>query len=297
MLFENQGSSEDHFENVRQLIEAIKSEASDGDYVFRGEAKQYPEVCSGLYRELRDAVRLGLEIDGPAKSDLDDAKFYTGQDDDLKVLSHLQHYGGITNLVDFTTDVRVALFFACDGHPRESGRVIILEHADSDSLTFHQPTEPEDCAPAQRSVLVQPLRGVVEGGHEIVVPSNLKRRALEYLSECQSMSHRSVYSGYHGFIKLRQRRWETFALVDKGLKHLNEKEFEAAAQQLGAAIDDLEILHTFKALDISWGLAQAYNYRGMAYQSLCKANLASADFSAAEKLVPNTPLRLLSEIL
>ena len=144
---------------------------------------------------------------------------------------------------------------------------------------------------------MRPLNGVVEGGHEIVVPSNLKRRALEYLDEFQSMNHRSVYSGYHGFIKLRKRRWETFALVDKGLKHLHEKKFEAAAKQLSAAIDDLEILHTFKALDISWGLAQAYNYRGMAYQNLCQANLACGDFSAAKKLVPNMPLPLLSEIL
>ena len=296
MPFENQGSSEDKWAKVCQLIEAINTKASEGNYVFRGEAKQYPDVCSGLYRELRGAVRLGLEIDGPAKADLDDAKLYTGIDDDWEVLFHLQHYGGITNLVDFTTDVQVALFFACDGHPREDGRVIILECADSEFLTFHQPTEPEDRAPAQRSVLVRPRHGVVRGWHKIVVPGNLKRRALQYLNEFQSMNHRSMYSGYHGFIKLRQRRWDAFGHVDKGLKHLDEKKFEAALEHLDTAIDDLEILHTFKLLDISFGLARAHNYRGMAYQGLCEANLAHEDFAAAEKLIPNMPLHLLSAI-
>ena len=36
---------------------------------------------------------------------------------DFEILTELQHYGGKTNLIDFTTDYLIALFFACDGSP------------------------------------------------------------------------------------------------------------------------------------------------------------------------------------
>ncbi len=40
------------------------------------------------------------------------------------MLVEMQHFGGKTNLIDFTTDYRVALFFACDGAHGECGRVV-----------------------------------------------------------------------------------------------------------------------------------------------------------------------------
>ena len=44
---------------------------------------------------------------------------------DLSILTQLQHYESQTNLIDFTTDFNIALFFACDGQPGENGRVIV----------------------------------------------------------------------------------------------------------------------------------------------------------------------------
>ena len=38
---------------------------------------------------------------------------------DLSILTQLQHYESQTNLIDFTTDFNIALFFACDGQPGE----------------------------------------------------------------------------------------------------------------------------------------------------------------------------------
>ena len=43
---------------------------------------------------------------------------------DREILTELQHYGGKTNLIDFTTDYRIALYFACSGDYLKTGRVV-----------------------------------------------------------------------------------------------------------------------------------------------------------------------------
>ena len=50
--------------------------------------------------------------------------------EEFEILAQLQHYGCRTNLIDFTTDYLVALYFACAHSPEESGRVICLEIVD-----------------------------------------------------------------------------------------------------------------------------------------------------------------------
>ena len=40
---------------------------------------------------------------------------------DFEILTEIQHYGGKTNLIDFTMDYFIALFFACDGRYDEDG--------------------------------------------------------------------------------------------------------------------------------------------------------------------------------
>ena len=46
---------------------------------------------------------------------------------DFEILTDIQHYGGETNLIDFTRGYLIALFFACDGSFDEDGRIITLD--------------------------------------------------------------------------------------------------------------------------------------------------------------------------
>lgn len=289
---ENQSSSEDKWGDVLKLIAKITDTVSCGDYIFRGEAKHFPKVSSGLYRELEKAVKAEYSLADFEKPEIDDAKCYTGEDDDWKLLSHIQHYGGITNLVDFTMDVNVALFFACDGHIREDGRIIILERKCSDALKFHEPKEPTDRAPAQRSILVKPDNGVIESAPPVKVPSELKVPVLKYLNQFYNIDYRSIYEGYHGYIKLRQRYNKAFAHVDKGLKCFGKNEYHSAVKHLSIAIDDLAVLHTFKAINISFGLARAYSARAASYDALDCKDCANKDREESNRLrewlPPNT---------
>ena len=62
-------------------------------------------------------IGLKFDYDVIQESYLRDARRYGGNlyQDDFELASQLQHLGGNTNLIDFTKDCLVALFFACDG--------------------------------------------------------------------------------------------------------------------------------------------------------------------------------------
>ena len=293
---ENEDPAGDEWHEVHQLIAKITEKAVNGGYVFRGEAKHFPKVSSGLYRELEKAVEAGYSLADFEIPDINDARNYTGENDDWKLLSHLQHYESVTNLVDFTMDVKVALFFACEDHIREDGRIIILERKYSDTLRFHEPKSPEDRVPAQKSVLVKPKDGVIQNWRQVNVPSTLKVRVMEHLQQCHRIDHRSMYEGYHGYIKLRHRYRKAFAHVDKAKEYMDKKEHRYAVKHLSVAIDRIEILSTFKAIDVSNGLASAYWLRTQSYEALGMKGCAERDRSKFNRLAPPTTERIL-EIL
>ena len=92
-------------------------------------------VCSSLYREFPDANKIEFRMADPQGNILEEAKAYIGRTDDIdrtddiEILTELQHFGGKTNLIDFTEDYLIALFFACDGSHDKEGRVILLEES------------------------------------------------------------------------------------------------------------------------------------------------------------------------
>ena len=42
-------------------------------------------------------------------------------------MTDLRHYNGRVNLIDFTRDLYIALFFACDGASERDGQLIFLK--------------------------------------------------------------------------------------------------------------------------------------------------------------------------
>ena len=57
-----------------------------------------------------------MEIEVVQQRNLEEAKKYTYETDELSILTELQHYGAKTNLIDFTANYLIALFFACDSN-------------------------------------------------------------------------------------------------------------------------------------------------------------------------------------
>ena len=106
--------------------------------------KHYPKVSSNLYREYQYDIEVdNFEIEVVQKEILDEAKKHLNKTDEFEILIELLHYGGKTNLIDFTTDLHIALFFACDGSPSEDGRVI-LQKRESVAGYLEQPRKPKN---------------------------------------------------------------------------------------------------------------------------------------------------------
>ena len=114
-------------EPIQTLMGEIvrKSSLRRGACLYRGEPKCYPIVSSGLYRTCPDCVDEAFDIDGLENHIVERARQYTTLDDRDEILAEIQHFGGITNLLDFTDDYLIALFFASADRNGEDGRVVL----------------------------------------------------------------------------------------------------------------------------------------------------------------------------
>ena len=123
----------------------------------------------------------------------------------IPILTQLQHYGSRTNLIDFTTDFNIALFFACDGQPNEKGRIIVQRE---DLVNTVQPLGAGHRVLAQKSVFVKPERGYIEpdkSKYKVVdIPACLKKDILKYLGNTHGITTETIYNDIHGYIRNRE---------------------------------------------------------------------------------------------
>ena len=276
MSIQNQSDRENAPRTVEDIIGEINKKTADGDYIFRGESQCHENVSSGLYRELRAVkVKYSDIVDVQAEI-VRDAKTYTDKTDDFEILAELQHYGGKTNLIDFTTDYKVALFFASSGSPDKHGRVIILQKTEAIKDMIELPQDSVKRATDQKSVFVQPPKGYIECGRyeEILIPKDLKLSVLRHLHE-RKISSETIYNDIHGFITRENTFWMAYRKFDSGLTSQNKADYEEAVE------------YYTNALEQGLRPPEVYNNRGNAHLSIGKVHKALDDFSKAIELKPN----------
>lgn len=143
---------------------------------------------------------------------LEEAKKYLRRtSSNCELLVEMQHYGGKTNLIDFTTDRFVALFFACEQSASEDGR-IICQRKELLSSTIKEPPESINRVVAQSSVFVRPPEGFIKpDDNDIInIPSEIKLPMLEYLQEIHDISIETIYNDIHGFIRYQKDNMESY---------------------------------------------------------------------------------------
>ena len=194
---------------VLEKIQEIAEKSADGDYIYRGEPEHYEKVSSSLYRKYPESETEYFDIEIVQEEMIEAAKEYTSETNDFEILTELQHYGGTTNLIDFTTDYLIALFFACQGSNQgdvdgKNGRVILLKRTNQVNNWVTCPQNPRNRVIAQKSIFVQPPNGFVEPDHVINISKDLKWSMLDYLRKCHGISIETIYNDLHGFIKALQ---------------------------------------------------------------------------------------------
>lgn len=200
---ENQSNSQNTLNAILEIIRGIAEKSDSDNYIYRGEPDIYDRVSSSLWRECERKMQTeNFDIQAIEGLILDSAKNYTPEQEEIEIWAELQHYGGHTNLIDFTTDSHIALFFACDRFFDKPGRIIFLgEEAQDENQVEKKTQNPRNRIIAQKSVFIRPPTGVVEPDDVIIIPVHLKQPILGYLDKHHGISTETIYNDLHGFIR------------------------------------------------------------------------------------------------
>ena len=277
----------DDLNRVLEKICEIAEKSAGGDYIYRGEPACYPKVSSTLYREYEKEIKAeSFEIDVVQEEILDEARKYTRETaNDLEILTELQHYGGKTNLIDFTTDYLIALFFACDGEHEQAGRVVLLEK-ESDDYEVEKPPKTINRVESQKSIFVQASEGFVEPDEVVTVPKGLKQAMLNYLQKHHDISTETIYNDLHGFITKRSIHESAYTQFYKGLTCQNRGDSVKKWEEKRGWYDKA-VGHYTEALALKPDLHEAYNNRGNAYFQKSELDNAINDYTTAIERKPD----------
>ena len=281
-----QSDNQNQLSRVLQIICEIAEKSVDGDCIFRGEPRYYEKVASSLYRRYQYDIEVdGLEIEFVQKEILDEARKYTEKTDELEILIELLYHGATTNLIAFTTDSHVALFFACDGSPTEDGR-IILKKRDSVTRYLKQPHEPKRRMIAQKTIFVQPPKGFINPDEIITIPADLKLPILEYLRKFHGISTETLYNDLHGFITDRSIHERAYTQFYKG-RSSQQKGNAAKSWEEKLGWYEKTVLYYTEALELKPDFPEGYNNRGIVYADAGDFDRAIEDHNMAIKLKPD----------
>ena len=286
---------------IFDIIQEIANHSVDGNYLFRGEPEHHRKISSTLYRECERIVKeAGLEselsdfnIENIESGISNQVKAFmtTGERvSDLSILTQLQHYESQTNLIDFTTDFNIALFFACDGQPGENGRVIVQKR---NLVLIEQPSGIEHRILAQKSVFVRPKRGYIdpnEAHYKVVcIPANLKKDILRYLRNTNGITTEKIYNDIHGYIRTKDIHEFAYREFYIALAYQNKAEnMENPVEK--HELWDKAIERYGKAIDYNPNFHPAYANRSTLYWNKGEYNKARQDRLRAWEIYPDIAL-------
>ena len=244
--------NEGELQNLHGMISDACGDTPDS-LLYRGESENYPDVSSTLRRtcsewrirsnwDLNDLQRIltnfASQHDNPAARrprQSDEAWFlWSGGYDPTKMteqefelIAEMQHFGAATNLIDFTRDINVAIYFACEEKWECDGRIIVVKEEDRAQWKLQAKTPPHR-AQAQASVFLRPPNGIVEPWQQINVNKDSKGDLLDELSQLNPpVSPFTMYNDLFGYVRLSERYLE-------GLDHYHEAQelFDQRAKQM-----------------------------------------------------------------
>lgn len=286
-----------YLDGLSKITREIVEKSANGDYIYRGEPENYDKVSSSLYNRYADVLESSqIELEYLQKGTLLEARDHIREHakEDFEILTELQHFGSPTNLLDFTTDYHIALFFACDGAHNKDGRIVLLKRTKemNEKYRIKEPQNPQNRVIAQKSIFVRPTTGYIDPKDivTVTVQKNLKQWILIHLWKFQNVSTYSVYNDLHGFIRHRNLRSSEEAMyplvfAELALENAEEKSqtTEERENQLRSAIKDFNTAIQYSPYDTT-----TYVDRGQCYLKLREHNLAIETFSKAIFLKPDS---------
>ncbi len=270
-----------------EIIEEIKAISADSECIYRGEPEDTGKIFSSLYREFADCDEELIDLELVQRDMIGEVKQYLYKKNDLDILTELQHYGGKTNLIDFTTNHLIALFFACYGALGEDGRVIVQKTAMIEDWIL-KPKNPRHRLSAQEIVFVQPPKGFIEPDKSqiVTIPANLKQPLLQHLRTEHNISTDTMFNDLYSFIRKQEIHRDAYSEYYSGLSlqkigdeaDSNEKEKAAYTEAVGCYT---------KAITLKPDFLNSYKNRGIVYTKMGDDDSAIEDYNTVIQLDPN----------
>ena len=275
---------------VLKKITEIAEKSATEDYIYRGEPECYRKVSSSLYRKLEELGLPNPPVEYIQATELMKARRYINKTDNFEVLTEIQHFAGKTNLIDFTTDYHIALFFACDRPPFEDGRVIMQDKNGTMSEWIEAPrnSEPGSRPDVQKSIFVRPPNGFFQPVDDdiVIIPRDIKQSILKYLESEFCISAEIIYPDLHGFVTSQYLRWDAYIEFSKGCAY-DEKARETEDSNEKDETYRKAVIQFTKAIKIMPEFPQSYNNRGTIYDETNEYDAAIRDYTKAIEIQPD----------
>ncbi len=291
-------------ENVEDLIAEIRAKCVGGHFVFRGtprvhsNAKNKDGVNSSLYRWAKDAINQYYKPSDIEKEIVEKArKHFPAQTSNIEILTVLRHYGGRVNLIDFSRNLYVALFFACNGEFGEDGEITIvdtdkcvklkeIDYAElaknsGGDLGIIEPSQIQESrarVAAQDSVFLHSSDGYINEKlfTPHTIPQDLKENVLNHIEEFNNITIDTIYNDIIGFIS-NEKNYETAAMC-----------FYQGNKETSSGNHEKAIHYYNKAIEINPQDAEAYFNRGNVKAALGNHEEAIQDYNKALEINPQS---------
>ena len=299
---------------AEELIDYIQRKLGHGQYIYRGVPQKYTwkgktDISSSIFIKYRgqkgkpsrlfesDLRPVDIEHDGISRA----KQHFLDSMTNREILTSIRHFGGLTTLIDFSRDLMVALFFACQEKLDKNGQLIAYKvHGEIESSKHpyfsknfieggHRPREIEFIEPAittptssarviaQKSIFVHAPDGFIPPEKCTIFPihQNLKAEILAYLKRFHHINQKTIYNDMHGFIDLENRIAKARMDAYTGDKLFKQKKY-------GKAIAEYT-----RAIDANPDFYEVYYSRGAAKIKLKQFREAIPDFTDAIRLKPD----------
>ncbi len=291
-------SKKEYISSVADLIGKIQGRFESRKLIYRGMPKSYDgkdDIRSSIYGEYKNE-----NIFDDNNTPMDEEKkivdrarhLFKPDTTNIEILTELRHYGGDTVLIDFSRDLMVALFFACNGDMEHEGLIICCLEAGFEKLDEidygNRPTDAHIIEPvrtpnsqtrtlAQSSVFIYAPEGYLdtESCTLFYVPSNFKIQILEQLQNIHNIYARTIYNDLPGFLDSEKKFKQSNTDFSRGKAKVDNNEFEEA------------ILLFDKAIASRYDNTEALMWRALAYYRTNNFSKSIDDFSAVIKFSPD----------
>ena len=303
----------DEFKEVKKLIASIQKRVEGGEYVYRGTPEIHrwnkkvaieadeKRINSSIFRQYDKNIDFGKYQPANDENRIikDLRSYFSPHTSNIEILSDLRHFGGDTTLIDFSRDLFVALFFACNGELDKDGELIAFPIAKtktpSDDYFYGKSNEEEQIPKeislinpvqtqtnkarviAQKSVFIHAPEGFIspDSCTIISIKSEIKKQILDYIKRFHDIDERTIYPDLHGFIASQKR----FVLLRKyfyaGNALREQRNYEEAVKEYDEAIR------------IKPDFVDAYLNRGLTKEQSGDLDEAIADYNEAIRLKPD----------